>query len=203
MAGFDRHFGDAKLIGMALGLIAGYLIYDSTTHLPTALGVGMATAVLGILGGVAPDLDSHSSIPRQRARALGKVVLFILPIGAIVLMREPTVEIAQTVGETVGTTPNEQYILAGVAALGVIGFIAGDQVVDVLLPDNHRGVFHTTWFWAIVGGILAIAIYVNFGQISAAAPIETASGTRERASVFIGGGFFIGTLTHLARDMVS
>jgi hypothetical protein len=193
MPGYDDHVGVAKILAVLIGPLIAGATYVLTSD-PRLAAIGLFGSGLVVLGGMMPDLDSNSSIPRRRLVA-GLTAALVLGIG-IVAGRywEQAVGAAERVlSERLPQVPPELVVASLVAAAVVLVLAKTGDGVQAVLPA-HRGLFHELAFWLGIGVALGVGIYV-VGSLASLSPTVTLY-----SAVVLPALLVLGVSGHLVQD---
>ncbi|MDR5655800.1 metal-dependent hydrolase [Halodesulfurarchaeum sp. HSR-GB] len=193
MPGYDEHVGAAKMVAMLVAPLITGLTYVLTED-PWLAAVGLCGSGLVVLGGMAPDLDSNSSIPRRRL--VGAVSsLLVLVIGVFVgRYWELLVAVVEgSASDRLPTVPPELLVVLLVAAAVTIVLAKTDDGLQALIPA-HRGLLHELAFWVGVGAACGSGLYV-LGPVVGLSPTATLY-----SAIVLPALFLFGVSVHLVQD---
>jgi hypothetical protein len=194
--GHETHQRAATYVGATTGLAAGGGTYWSTAQLLVAVLAAVGVFAAAKIGGGAPDIDSHTSIPR---RYFDRLVRLAVAAGGLALaaLFWPTVETttATTLAAVAPDAGLPPTLVAGVAVFvtAIVVATVAVAVVGRLMP-SHRGLFHSPLLWLAVGAVAFAALTVGLRALGAGAP------TVPVLPLAVAGGFVVGTFTHLYQD---
>jgi hypothetical protein len=194
--GYETHQQAAVRVGATTGVAAGGGAYWSTAE--PVIAVLAAVCVFGAarIGGSAPDIDSHTSVPR---RYFDRLVRLAVVAGGLALgylfwtpIETATTDTLATVAPDAGLPP---VIVAGVAVLvgAVVLATVAVWLVGTLMPP-HRGLFHSPLLWLAVGVVAFVGLTVGLQALGAGSPAVPV------VPLAVAGGFVLGAFTHLFQD---
>ncbi|MFB6109421.1 MAG: hypothetical protein ABEJ60_00905 [Halodesulfurarchaeum sp.] len=193
MPGYDEHVGAAKLIAALLAPVLTGLTYYLTAD-PRLAAIGLVGSTLVVLGGMAPDLDSNSSIPRRRlVRLVSGLLVFSIGgfLGRYWDRLVVTLEGVLT-GRLSIVPPEGILLLLAGAAVALVVHKTGDAVQAVL--PAHRGLFHELPFWVMVGGT------IGAGLFAAGSLLDLPRSVTLYAAVVLPALLVLGVSVHLYQD---
>ncbi|WP_083902785.1 metal-dependent hydrolase [Natrinema versiforme] len=164
MTGFDGHLRLAVIGGIGFTIAATYAIYHFGV-----IGIGQDLMLFSgivfaavVLGGIVPDVDVHSSKPRQGLGKVLKAIAVFLPV--LLLLNNPS--LLRTLGFRLvealelGSIP---VVYVGLAATMVFTLLIAKSIgygLDELF--NHRGFFHSKEFLGLCG-VVAFGLSYSAG----------------------------------------
>lgn len=177
---------------VALSLAGGIYTLFSTPFLALAAAIGAAATTFA--GSIYPDVDHHTSVPRQKTtRAFRAFAIFgIVSLG--ILYWEPLVGF---VGElpvedlTSGSTvPPELVTSGGIAVLALASTALVDPLIGIL-TRRHRAWTHSVPINLVLTVISAAVVWLL---------VRTFDPAYQIAAVGVVFAFFLGCLVHLGLD---
>lgn len=167
MPGYETHSRRAMQVGLLAALaVGGAAFWTTGAPLVALVAAGLAFAGARV-GGNAPDIDSHSSIPRQYFDRSVQVLTAAGVVGGAFLFYEEILALAA--GSLAAVAPSASVPPVAVAAggVGVAGagaLVAAPRAVGAVMPD-HRGLLHNPLLWigigAGLGGVVAGGLFVG------------------------------------------
>lgn len=147
MPNFESHHESALNWTAVAGVVAGPPLLLATYSLGwTALGMCL-TAACAYVGGVLPDTDSYSSIPR---RWLNRSVVLVIDVTlALVIVSNWDLL-------TLPASPGFAVLVVVALALGSASGRVEDAVQRVL--PQHREALHDLHIWVVLGALFGIAL---------------------------------------------
>jgi len=197
MPGYETHSRRAIQVGVLTAVVVGSAAFW-TTATPA---VAVVTAVLAFagarVGGNAPDIDSHSSVPRRYFDRSLQVLTAAAVVGGAFLFYDGILEAAETTVAAVAPSLALPPIAVGALAVGLLGVTAmlvAPRMVAWVMP-SHRGLLHNPLLWTGVGIGVAGAVFLGLVLGGVATIVATWVGGA------IGGGLTAGALfAHLLPD---
>ena len=182
--------------GLAAGLLmVGALIWLAVTGKVSseiAMGLGVTTMAVAPFATTIPDLDVHSSKPRQWFGTL--LVLGAVGFALVLVFRGDQIvaEIGRTIESAIPSVPSEFGGPVGIMVLSLgVALLAGWLLDGV---TTHRGGTHTAKFAVVVAVAGSGGLYAAIQQIGADFPLWVYG--------FAGTALFVFLLTHNLRDGV-
>lgn len=177
----------AAVVGLAVGGAAYTLLGGVVLAVVGALGAAVTTFV----GAIYPDIDHHTSVPRQKA-VRGFRVLAVLGVGGLAAANwDGLVAIVATAASAVGASVPPALVaaaLVGVGAITVAGLV--DPLVG-LVTVRHRGWTHSVPINFVLVATVGAGVWIGTGALDQPARF---------VAVAVTATFYIGTLVHLGLD---
>lgn len=188
---FEEHLRAGKKAGAVGALVA--LVLASRLDFPSGMALFTATVagVAVVAGSVAPDLDSHDSVPRDIATTYVPAVALL----GLLLYHEEFLGALQAVSTALGMPVTGRE--ASVLVLGLAGAILflGSDLVDGVLTTRHRETYHTVWFWLSISVISVPVLQVVLGG-----ELGLPAYYSQTIPIIAATGLLGGVLVHLSKD---
>lgn len=157
MANYERHATVAKQGGVVFSLLVFVSVFYFTGEPLWAIGLAGVCGLLVFLGGIAPDIDHPSAIPRRHAVTLGRLGVVVTVPTAAYIYWEPvstwTSDAAEVVVPSVTPAAATGSLVAVLLAVILTGLILVPVVIDKA-TGSHRTRTHS---WKTVG-VLAVLV---------------------------------------------
>ena len=182
MPSYENHTDSAITWAAVAGTTSGPPVLLATASLEWTAITMCLTFLSGYLGGVLPDTDSYSSIPR---RWLNRTIVLVLDL-FIVLVIFTNWRLL-----TLGLDPRSILLLTITLALGAMSGKV-DDAVQRLMP-THREELHDLHVWIVLGAVFGIALSLLVdGLIGKSASVVFGA--------VVAAGLIGGVFTHLILD---
>ena len=193
MPNYPTHARWGKIGAAATATLVTAVIYFFSMSVLLAFAAGLAAAGATFVGSIYPDIDHHTSKPRQKAVRWfqGLVVLGIASLAGLTWTQ--FVGGIETAASTVGVSlpvPPEVAAAAVVVLVAAVATSFVDPVIG-LVTNRHRGWTHSVLINAVLVAILLGVLWVALGGLS----VE-----RRVAALVVTVTFYVGTLIHLGLD---
>lgn len=163
MPGYETHSRRAIQVGVVAALAVGAATFWTVRAPITALVAAVLAFAGARVGGTAPDIDSHSSIPRQYFDRSVQVLTAAGVVGGAFLFYDPILAAAGDLVATVGPSvplPPVAVAAVGVGLAGVAALALAPRAVGAVMP-SHRGLLHNPLLWIGIGAALGGAVVVG------------------------------------------
>lgn len=194
LANSDRHRSDAKKAGFITGLVTlavtGYYV-----SLPIGILLAPLVSVLTYTGGMFPDIDHTSSEPYRTLRKLVTIGV-VLAVGFLtfIFWRDITGLLNDFIDDTIFVW---SLVLAGSVLVIYWGRSFIMKGVNVL-TGSHRGRTHKPFILLVLCVLFAGGLWMYLPEIEV-----FGVGLNLFLVFLVPAGFYIGTMTHIFRDIFS
>lgn len=195
MPGYDEHRRRAEIVAAVVSPALAVAIWLWTGRTLLAVAAGGLCFVAITVGNLLPDVDSPTSVPRQRlVRLLQLAIVGGVAVSAVEFA-DTALETAQRIRRSVGVPLAPTHVFAvGVILVAVVGAGMVPRLLDRLLP-SHRGPLHNVRVWVLLIGGSVVALYaLDVGVFG------TGSLQRDVLLGAAAGGLLVGIVVHLAAD---
>lgn len=194
MAGYDVHLRSSKRWASFITVVVLAPAYLYTESVSAAALVGAISFLFGVIGGILPDVDSYSSIPRRHGENILSTVLLV-GYSFTVGFCWDTVEMA-LVGMYSGlpgqiSIPGTGLLFGGV---GVVLIVLNIENVIQWISPGHRKLLHSFSFW---GGV---SLALGLGLASVAKALTQDVRVAVSMGIAVGFALYGGTGVHLWID---
>jgi hypothetical protein len=193
MPNYPTHSRWGRIGGAAMGSLIAGAIYLFSLSAILAFAAGIGAAATTFVGSIYPDIDHHTSKPRQKAVRWfqGLVVLGIASIAGLGWTEYVSaLEAFSTRAGVALPVPPEVAGAVGVVLIAVVATGLVDPVIG-LVTNRHRGWTHSVPINAVLVALLLGGLWILLGGLT----VE-----RRVTALVVTGTFYVGTLIHLGLD---
>jgi hypothetical protein len=194
MPNYPTHARWGRVGATAVGLAVGGVVYTLLGGVALAAAGALGAAVTTFVGAIYPDIDHHTSVPRQKAVG-GFRVLAVLGVAGLAAanwerLLSVVASVAGVAGAAGASLPPAPVAaaLVGVSAVVVVALV--DPLVG-LVTVKHRGWTHSVPINFVLVAALAAVAWVATGALATPARF---------VAVAVAASFYLGTLVHLGLD---
>lgn len=182
MPEFEEHRESAVTWAAVAATVAGPPVLLLTYSLAWTSAAMVLAGLSGYVGGVLPDTDSYSSVPR---RWLNRTIIAVIDVSLALVV---------IVNWNLVTLPFSPRTAVVVLLAVVMGGMSArvDEAVQTLLP-THRQALHDLHVWVVVGTVSGIGIALLTDGLLGPAPSTVFGG-------LVGAALVGGVFTHLILD---
>ncbi len=191
MPNYPTHARWGRAGAAVIGLAVGGAVYTFVGGVALAAVGALGAAVTTFVGSIYPDIDHHTSVPRQKA-VRGFRVLGALGIAGLAAVNWDGLLAA--VADAVGATGVSLPPALVAAALAGVGAVVVATLVDPLVglvTVKHRGWTHSVPVNFVLIVALVAGVWAATGAL--ATPVRS-------VAVAVTASFYLGTLVHLGLD---
>lgn len=182
MPEFEEHRESAVTWAAVAATVAGPPVLLLTYSLAWTAAAMLLAGLSGYVGGVLPDTDSYSSVPR---RWLNRTIIAVIDVSlALVIIINWNLV-------TLPFSPQTAVIVLLAVVMGAMSARV-DDAVQTLLP-THRQALHDLHVWVVIGTVSGIGIALLTDPVLGPAP-STVFGS------LVGAALVGGVFTHLILD---
>ncbi|WP_336328085.1 metal-dependent hydrolase [Halovenus sp. HT40] len=193
MPNYPTHARWGRIGAAAMGSVVAGTVYFLFLSAILAFAAGIGAAAATFVGSIYPDIDHHTSKPRQKAVRWfqGLVVLAIASLAGLGWTEfVPAIESLTTrLGVGLPVPPEVTgavlIVLVAIVATGLVDPVIG------LVTNRHRGWTHSVPINAVLMALLLGGLWLLLGGLSF---------ERRVTALVVTGTFYIGTLIHLGLD---
>lgn len=182
---YEAHKRFAQKIGYVLGGFLGIIALVDTGNIISGGMVSSLSLLFAYVGGAAPDIDSHSSIPRRKFDRLMQLIVAGV-LGTVLYT-----------GMVFTDFNGNPLLISAVSAFSIptIGWIVQSvpNGIQQIMPP-HRGALHTIGFWAAVAAFAYLSMRTGLQKIGASSFVITYFPIACMVS------FLVGAISHIAQD---
>lgn len=182
MPEYEAHRDSAITWAAVAATVAGPPILLATYSLSWTAAAMLLAGFSGYVGGVLPDTDSYSSIPR---RWLNRTIIAVIDVSLALVV------IANWTLVTLPFSPKTAVVLLLALVMGGMSARV-DEAVQTLLP-THRQELHDLHVWIVVGTVAGIVVALLTD--SALGPVSSTL-----FGALVGAALVGGVFTHLILD---
>ena len=191
MPNYPTHARWGRVGATVVGLAVGGTVYTLVGGVVLAVVGAVGTAVTTFVGAIYPDIDHHTSVPRQRAVS-GFRVLVVLGVGGLAAANwEALLAVAATGAGAVGASLPPALVVGALVGAGAVGAAALVDPLVGLLTVRHRGWTHSVPVNFALVATLVAGVWVATGSLATPARF---------VAVAVAASFYLGTLVHLGLD---
>lgn len=193
MPNYPTHARWGRIGAAAMGSVVAGTVYFLFLSAILAFAAGIGAAAATFVGAIYPDIDHHTSKPRQKAVRWfqGLVVLAIASLAGLGWTEfVPAIEsLTARFGVDLPVPPE----VAGAVLIVLIAIVATGLVDPVigLVTNRHRGWTHSVPINAVLVALLLGGLWLLLGDLTF---------ERRVTALVVTGTFYVGTLIHLGLD---
>jgi membrane-bound metal-dependent hydrolase YbcI (DUF457 family) len=191
MPNYPTHARWGRVGAAVVGVAVAGAVYTLVGGLVLVAVGALGAAVTTFVGSIYPDIDHHTSVPRQKA-VRGFQLLAALGVAGLAAANW---EGALAVGESTAAAAGASVPpVAPAAGLVVVGAVVGTALVNPvvgLVTVRHRGWTHSLPINFVLVAALAGGVWVATGALTRPARV---------VAVVVTASFYLGTLVHLGLD---
>ncbi|MXR52016.1 hypothetical protein GRX03_10445 [Halovenus sp. WSH3] len=193
MPNYPTHARWGRIGAAAMGSAVAAAVYFLFLSAALAFAAGLGAAAATFVGSIYPDIDHHTSKPRQKAVRWfqGLVVLGIASLAG--LSWPQLVDGIETASTTAGLDLPVPPEVVGAVSVVLVAAVATSLVDPVigLVTNRHRGWTHSVPINAVLMALLLGGLWLLLGGLSF---------ERRVTALVVTGTFYVGTLIHLGLD---
>ena len=193
MPNYPTHARYGKIGAAAMATLVAATMYFFSMSALLAFGAGLGAAASTFVGSIYPDIDHHTSKPRQKAVRWfqGLVVLGIASLAGLAWLQfVGGIEMAVSRAGVSLPVPPEVAAAVTVVLVAAVATSLVDPLIG-LVTNRHRGWTHSVPINAVLVAILLGVLWVVLGGLSF---------ERRVAALVVTVTFYVGTLIHLGLD---
>jgi hypothetical protein len=193
MPNYPTHARWGRIGAAAMGSVVAGAVYFLFLSAVLAFAAGIGAAATTFVGSIYPDIDHHTSKPRQKAVRWfqGLVVLGIASLAGLAWpVLVSGVETGAATASVSLPVPPEVAGAVLVVAVAAVATSLVDPVIG-LVTNRHRGWTHSVPINAVLVALLLGGLWVVLGGLSF---------ERRVTALIVTGTFYVGTLIHLGLD---
>jgi len=193
MPNYPTHARWGSIGAAAMGSLVAGIVYFLSLSGILAFAAGLSAAAATFVGSIYPDIDHHTSKPRQKAVRWfqGLVVLAVASLAGLGWAK--VVAGIESLSARAGVALPVPPEVAGAVAVVLIAVVATGLVDPLigLVTDRHRGWTHSVPINAVLMALLLGGLWVLLGGLTF---------ERRVTALVVTGTFYAGTLIHLGLD---
>ncbi len=193
MPNYPTHARWGKIGAGAIGSLVAVMIYLFSNSIVLSLAAGLAAAAATFVGSIYPDIDHHTSTPRQKAVRWFQGLLVFAIASLAGLGWTEFVGGVESVSTRAGVALPVSPEVAAAITVVLVAIIA-TALVDPLIglvTNRHRGWTHSVPINAVLVALLLGGLWFLLGDLSF---------ERRVTALVVTGTFYAGTLIHLGLD---
>jgi membrane-bound metal-dependent hydrolase YbcI (DUF457 family) len=191
MPNYPTHARWGRVGAAVVGVAVAGAVYTLVGGLVLVAVGALGAAVTTFVGSIYPDIDHHTSVPRQKA-VRGFQLLAALGVAGLAAANwEGVLAVGESAAAAAGASVPP---VAPAAGLVVVGAVVGTALVNPvvgLVTVRHRGWTHSLPINFVLVAALAGGVWVATGALTRPARV---------VAVVVTASFYLGTLVHLGLD---
>jgi membrane-bound metal-dependent hydrolase YbcI (DUF457 family) len=191
MPNYPTHARWGRVGAAVVGVAVAGAVYTLVGGLVLVAVGALGAAVTTFVGSIYPDIDHHTSVPRQKA-VRGFQLLAALGVAGLAAANwEGALAVGESAAAAAGASVPPVALAAGLVVVGaVVGTALVNPVVG-LVTVRHRGWTHSLPINFVLVAALAGGVWVATGALTRPARV---------VAVVVTASFYLGTLVHLGLD---
>ena len=191
MPNYPTHARWGRVGAAVVGVAVAGAVYTLVGGLVLVAVGALGAAVTTFVGSIYPDIDHHTSVPRQKA-VRGFQLLAALGVAGLAAANwEGVLAVGESAAAAAGASVPPVALAAGLVVVGaVVGTALVNPVVG-LVTVRHRGWTHSLPINFVLVAALAGGVWVATGALTRPARV---------VAVVVTASFYLGTLVHLGLD---